>query len=67
MPDVSRASSAQPSTHATPCRTPTLPVADRLAAILADADMRHRNPAHAQMIATTTVAQAEAMQERRGW
>lgn len=60
---ATNASYAESSTHGTPARTPVLPVADRLATVLADADMRHRNPAAAQMIATTTVAQAW----RRQW
>lgn len=41
------------------------PIADRLGAVLADADLRRRNPAAAQMIATTTVEQAEAVQTRQ--
>lgn len=65
MSDVSRAPTAQPSTHTAPARTVVAPIADRLAAVLADADLRHRNPAAAQMIATTTVEQAEAVQAQQ--
>ena len=68
VPDSgTRVRATRPSTPAPSTRTPAVPFRDRMADVLADADLRRRNPAHAQMIASTSVEQAEAVQARRGW